>query len=678
MAINIGANFDYKGRQPNFARDSFATKTAMKAFAESNIDDGHLSYCAEDGNLYMFKFTNAVDSTTGKWRKFETGSSITVDTKLSDTSTNPVQNKVINEALLNKANSSSLNNYVTTSAHSESIQTIGSDINTIRTDISNIKKSISTVYKYKGSKDNFSELSTITKEAGDVWNIVNADTKNNIKAGDNVAWNGKTWDNLSGTIDLSGKQDSLKLYKEASGKATITTTASDEGALTINTYGTKVTCGMANFDITTKDGYDLVVNGTKIKTTLNNKVDKVSGKGLSTNDYTTDEKNKLAGIASGATKDTTMTGASASTNGTGGLVPAPKKGQETYFFKGDGTWAKPTDTVYSLPAATTSVRGGIKVGSNLSISNDVLSLNPTISSEGLMLNATKNPLNIASNTADINLNSVKTDINIVAKNRVYIKSEESSEESFKVDTYGTTINCGMGNFIVNTPSSSDLILNGTRIGRKLTDLSNDKYGDDTLATAPNQVVIASTTGENGEYPLTLRTIEAADLPTMSAATSSTGGKAGIVPAPAAGKQTSFLRGDGTWSTLSVPQATSTTLGGIKLGNLLSTDSNGKTYVQTTDKVEDGGMTPVTGKAVYDKLKDYLKFSDVKTPISFDEYDSTDAASVGFVCQAVKFLYEYYASIAQFVTSQPKQVVLTQAAYDALTTKDDNTIYYING
>jgi hypothetical protein len=35
-------------------------------------------------------------------------------------------------------------------------------------------------------------------------------------------------------------------------------------------------------------------------TELNKKVDKVSGKGLSTNDYTTNEKNKLSGIASGA------------------------------------------------------------------------------------------------------------------------------------------------------------------------------------------------------------------------------------------------------------------------------------------------------------------------------------------------------------------------------------------
>lgn len=41
-----------------------------------------------------------------------------------------------------------------------------------------------------------------------------------------------------------------------------------------------------------------------LKEMLGNKVDKVSGKGLSTNDYTTTEKNKLAGIASGATKVT--------------------------------------------------------------------------------------------------------------------------------------------------------------------------------------------------------------------------------------------------------------------------------------------------------------------------------------------------------------------------------------
>lgn len=39
---------------------------------------------------------------------------------------------------------------------------------------------------------------------------------------------------------------------------------------------------------------------TKVTTLLGNKVDKMEGKGLSTNDYTTDEKNKLEGIAAGA------------------------------------------------------------------------------------------------------------------------------------------------------------------------------------------------------------------------------------------------------------------------------------------------------------------------------------------------------------------------------------------
>ena len=45
--------------------------------------------------------------------------------------------------------------------------------------------------------------------------------------------------------------------------------------------------------------YDYAIKN-HINTGLNDKVDKVSGKGLSTEDYTTAEKNKLAGIASNA------------------------------------------------------------------------------------------------------------------------------------------------------------------------------------------------------------------------------------------------------------------------------------------------------------------------------------------------------------------------------------------
>lgn len=54
-----------------------------------------------------------------------------------------------------------------------------------------------------------------------------------------------------------------------------------------------------------------------VQTAVSGKVDKVSGKGLSTNDYTTTEKNKLAGIASGATANTgTVTSVSVKMNNT--------------------------------------------------------------------------------------------------------------------------------------------------------------------------------------------------------------------------------------------------------------------------------------------------------------------------------------------------------------------------
>lgn len=70
MALSIGDNFKYQGRKPNFERDSFATLADMKAFPETSVDDGHVSYCAEDGKHYEFKSSNAVDETTGKWRAF--------------------------------------------------------------------------------------------------------------------------------------------------------------------------------------------------------------------------------------------------------------------------------------------------------------------------------------------------------------------------------------------------------------------------------------------------------------------------------------------------------------------------------------------------------------------------------------------------------------------------------
>lgn len=63
----------------------------------------------------------------------------------------------------------------------------------------------------------------------------------------------------------------------------------------VNTYATKTELSEKADSSHTHD--DRYYTEAEIDTKLNNKVDKVSGKGLSTNDYTTAEKNKLAGLS---------------------------------------------------------------------------------------------------------------------------------------------------------------------------------------------------------------------------------------------------------------------------------------------------------------------------------------------------------------------------------------------
>lgn len=139
----------------------------------------------------------------------------------------------------------------------EGVQVNGTDLvvvaKKVNIDLSNYatKSDISHIYKPKGSVATYADLPSSGMEDGDTYNVQTADPTHDVKAGDNLAWiatdDGGYWDNLSGIIDMSAY-------------ATI----------------------------------------TAMNTALANKVDKVNGKGLSTNDYTTNEKNKLAGIAAGA------------------------------------------------------------------------------------------------------------------------------------------------------------------------------------------------------------------------------------------------------------------------------------------------------------------------------------------------------------------------------------------
>lgn len=105
------------------------------------------------------------------------------------------------------------------------------------------------------------------------------------------------------------------------------------------------------------------------------------------------------------------------------------------------------------------------------------------------------------------------------------------------------------------------------------------------------LVPAPAAGAQGKYLRgdgTWQTPPNATYNNMGGATSSAAGTSGLVPAPAAGKQASFLRGDGTWvvpTNTTYAKANTTTLGLVMIGYTengknypVELDSSGKMYV----------------------------------------------------------------------------------------------------
>lgn len=128
---------------------------------------------------------------------------------------------------------------------------------------------------------------------------------------------------------VEGYYSGGKFYKEAAHTTEITgaenTLYLDIGGTDKDVYRwTGTAYVLLNDAVSTADKAVRDGDGNTISTTY---VKVVSGKGLSTNDYTTAEKNKLAGLSN-----------------------------------------------YTLPAATSSVLGGVKIGSNITVSSGVVSL----------------------------------------------------------------------------------------------------------------------------------------------------------------------------------------------------------------------------------------------------------------------------------------------------------------
>ena len=75
MAIQVGDNFQYKGKKFLDDRMSFDSLSDMKAYDETSLPDGIITYNKEDSKYYKFLSTNSDNDTTGKWREHVVASS---------------------------------------------------------------------------------------------------------------------------------------------------------------------------------------------------------------------------------------------------------------------------------------------------------------------------------------------------------------------------------------------------------------------------------------------------------------------------------------------------------------------------------------------------------------------------------------------------------------------------
>lgn len=129
----------------------------------------------------------------------------------------------------------------TTTDLTAKITAVVSDLDAHEADYNNPHKvtaaqlGLSTAYKFKGSVVNYSDLPTTGQEEGDTWNIETADPEHDIKAGDNVAWDGTAWDKLGGNHDFSEILAQIAAAQTAADAAQKTADAAQTGAAAAQT-----------------------------------------------------------------------------------------------------------------------------------------------------------------------------------------------------------------------------------------------------------------------------------------------------------------------------------------------------------------------------------------------------------------------------------------------------------
>ena len=313
----------------------------------------------------------------------------------------------------------------------------------------------------------------------------------------------------------------------------------------------------------------------KLKTLFDGKVDKVSGKGLSTNDYTTAEKTKLAGIAEGANK-TTVDSALSSTS----TNPVQNK---------------VVNSALAGKVPTTRTVNGKALSANITLSAADVSAIPT-SQKGAASGVAE--LDASGKVPSAQLPSFVDDV---------LEGYLSGGKFYKESTHTTEITGETGKIYVDMSTNKTYRWSGTAYTEisaslALGETSSTAYRGDhgKIAYDHSQTAHAPSNAEanvQSDWSVTDAASDAyiKNRPTvMGAATSSAAGKQGFVPAPAAGAQAKYLRGDGTWQTPPNTNTTYTAGTGLALsGTTFSLASSGVTagsYGPTANVTGSNGTT----------------------------------------------------------------------------------------
>ena len=333
-----------------------------------------------------------------------------------------------------------------------------------------------------------------------------------------------------------------------------------------------------------------------------NKVDKISGKSLSTNDYTTAEKNKLAGIAEGANK-TIVDSALSSTS----IDPVQNKVvnaaiNDLNTLIGD-TAVSTQISDYAAPKSHThNYAGSSSAGGAANVSESDIGI--TTAGTGSAYTATVPGITAltsgvsfvmvphvvsASTTPTLNVNSlgaknikrrlssISTSVQSGYSNTWLAKGTpfrvtydgtqwtvEGLTKPAVADLYGT-LSIGKGGTGATTATGALTNLGGVPTSRKIN--GHDLTADISL-TASDVGAITGISGADVIDALGYTPVNQATLDDFTGASATQAGETGLVPAPSMGDQEKFLRGDGTWATASTSGGDYLPLtGGTLTGNL---------------------------------------------------------------------------------------------------------------